>query len=739
MKKIEELDRNFAWGGIGRSDLQWFDAAQENTIQVYGTPERKRIWTRIEPERIGTFSEGIQTLGVMTSGVRLRFRTNSNYIALKAVLGSKNTMPHMPDTGISGFDLYCRGDQMREYQYCKTFNPDLAIGIEENEPMTVGECWLWTRAWRDVVINLPLYNGVDEVMIAIEEDAQIEYPTPYIHEKPILFYGSSITQGGCASRPGNSYPAIVSRWLDSDFINLGFSGNAKGEQEMAHYIGEKDVSIVVIDYDHNAPSLEHLEATHEAFYQTVRRLKPHVPIVMISKPDFDGDPEGNSKRRAVIKRTYEQAQAKGDSEVYFIDGQTLFGEEERGSCTVDGCHPTDLGFMRMAERIYPVLSQILNSRPYTIPFIDLDQREDLQVVVDREVGLYLGHPTTTMLADQKTIFAVYPKGHGSGEVILKKSEDAGITWSERLEVPKSWADSKETPILYQIERPDGGLRILLVSGIPTGTGGFKLAYSDDEGASWSEFKTYYDDRQIMGVVAFASLIRLKKADGEWDHRWMGLFHDHNYRNYRVFLSFGSDGELEVSAPEVYIKHREIEKMAGLCEPCALRSPDGREIAILFRGNHKVTSSMVIVSQDEGCTFSKPKEVAGALRGERHQARYDVQSGKLVVTFRSYGIRQNPDDRHWVAWVGSYEDLVSGREGAYRLCLKKNIGTVSWNGNDGDCGYAGIEQVVDKQSEEYGTFILTSYGHWDLDEVNHEPYIITTRFKLEDVLVEDKQI
>ncbi|MGL4738952.1 MAG: SGNH/GDSL hydrolase family protein [Cellulosilyticaceae bacterium] len=734
MKRIEELDKNFAWGGIGRSDLRWIDVAEDDSeVEVYGTPGCKRIWTRIEAERIGEFAENIQNLGVMTSGVRLKFRTNSNYVAIKAILGSKNRMPHMPDTGISGFDLYCRGEGMREYKYCKTFNPDLALDVEDREPVTVGECLLWTREWRDIVINFPLYNGVEEVMIGIEEGAELASPTPYIHEKPILFYGSSITQGGCASRPGNSYPALVSRWLDSDFINLGFSGGAKGEQEMARYIGEKDVSVVVVDYDHNAPSLEHLKETHEAFYQTVREMKPGVPIVLISKPDFDGDPVGNGQRRAVIKKTYDHAKAMGDEAVYFIDGQTLFGEERRDSCTVDGCHPNDLGFMRMAEVIYPVLSQILHSGAYTIPYIDLDKREDLQVVVDREVGLYLGHPTTTMLADQKTIYTVYPKGHGTGEIVLKKSEDAGKTWSDRLQVPKSWADSKETPILYQMERPDGGVRILLTSGIPTEAGGFKLAYSDDAGETWSEFKTYYDERQIMGVVAFASLIRLKQEDGEWDNKWMGLFHDHAYRNYRVFLSFGEDGELVVSPPETYIKHREIEAMAGLCEPCALRSPDGKEIAILFRGNHKVTSSMVIVSYDEGRTFSKPKEVAGALRGERHQAKYDVISGKLLVTFRSYGIRQNPDDRHWVAWVGSYEDLVRGRQGECRMCLKKNIGTVSWNGNDGDCGYAGIEQIVDSKSNEYGTYILTSYGHWDADEVNHEPYIMAVRFKLEEIL------
>lgn len=372
---------------------------------------------------------------------------------------------------------------------------------------------------------------------------------------------------------------------------------------------------------------------------------------------------------------------------------------------------------------------------YTIPFIDLDGRSNLQVVVDREVGTYLGHPTTVLLKDQKTMWTVYPKGHGSGEVILKKSEDAGKTWGERLDTPQTWKESKETPILYQIQKPTGEDRVLLVSGIPSGTGGFRIAYSDDEGESWSEFKTYYDDMNIMGVVAFASLIRLKKKDGSWDNRWMGLYHDLDYRNYKVILSFDDEGNMVVSKPEAYILQRDIEEHAGLCEPCAFRSPDGKQLAVLYRGNTKVTSSMIIFSDDEGETWTNPKQVEGAIRGERHQAKYDVISGKLVITFRAYGISENPDDRDWVAWVGTYEDLLNQGEGICRIRLKKNIGTVSWNGNDGDCGYAGIEQITERMNEEYGTFILTSYGHWDKDEINHEPYIISVRFKLEDIEVQ----
>ncbi|MEG0845883.1 MAG: SGNH/GDSL hydrolase family protein [Niameybacter sp.] len=764
MNSIQKIDERFSFGSITKTDLNWL-TLDEKAIHIYGTPNNEKVLTRIESDRIQSFPEGIQILGLHTSGVRIRFKTNTKYFAFKAILSSKDTMPHMADTGISGFDVYVRVVGEKEYRYQKTFTPDLGYGNPDTRPVVVGECYFWSDdREKDILIHFPLYNGVEDVVVGIEEEATLSEPTPYTIEKPILFYGSSITQGGCASRPGNSYPLLLSRWLDADMINFGFSGNAKGEQIVAEYISEKGMSALVIDYDHNAPTLQDLEETYEPFFKYIRKAHPSLPMVMISKPDFDGDVEGHGKRRQVIYNTYMKAKTEGDANIYFIDGATLFGERGRGECTVDGCHPNDLGFMRMAETIYPVLREALdhqllyhetNAKPYTIPFINLDQETKMQVVVDREVGQYLGHPTTVLLEDQKTMWTVYPKGHGAGAIILKKSEDAGKTWSTRLETPKSWEESKETPILYEIETPQGIKRLLMVSGIVSGTGGFRISYSDDQGITWSEFKTYYDQIGVQGIVAFATLVRLKKPNGEWDYRWMGLFHDREYKNYKVILSFDESGQMVCSMPEAYLgqdkvvktytedgllltttikpqNYRSIEMYAGLCEPCALRSPDGKQLAVIFRGNTKVTSSMVIFSDDEGETWSKPKEVAGALRGERHQAKYDCVTGKLLVTFRSYGITGNPDDRHWVAWLGQYEDLVNGTEGDCRICLKKNIGTVSWNGNDGDCGYAGIEQITDIHHEEYGTYILTSYGHWDKDEVNQEPYILTVRFKLDEI-------
>ena len=215
------------------------------------------------------------------------------------------------------------------------------------------------KVMEDITIHLPRNEELKNVLIELEDDARVEPPTPYTIEKPMVFYGSSITEGGCASRAANAYTALLSKWLDTDYINLGFSGSAKGEPELAAYIAGLDMSVFIYDYDHNATVLEHLEKTHEPFFQIIRQTQPELPVLFLTKPDFDLDRENACFRRKSIHRTYDNARASGDRNVYFIDGESFFGRKDREACTVDGCHPNDLGFIRMAEAIYPVLRKIL--------------------------------------------------------------------------------------------------------------------------------------------------------------------------------------------------------------------------------------------------------------------------------------------------------------------------------------------------------------------------------------------
>ena len=344
---------------------------------------------------------------------------------------------------------------------------------------------------------------------------------------------------------------------------------------------------------------------------------------------------------------------------------------------------------------------------YSIPVIDLDQETQRQVVVDREPGQYLGHPTTVLLEDNKTIVAVYPKGHGKGAVVLKHSYDGGLTWTDRLPVPESWATSKETPTIHRVVDPKGKKRLIMFSG----TYPVRLSISEDDGFTWSELTPIGD---FGGIVAMASVVELRNGAG----RYMALFHDDGryLRNsgiagrFQVFKTVSEDGGLTWSEPVVIAEHPD----AHLCEPGAVRSPDGSQIAVLLRENSRFYNSFVIFSDDEGETWSEPVELPGALTGDRHVAKYD-DDGRLVIAFRDT-THVSPTWGDFVAWVGTYDDILKRSEGQYRIRLKDNK-------KGADSTYPGVERLPD------GTFICTTYGHWLEGE---PPFILSVRFTLREL-------
>jgi hypothetical protein len=211
-----------------------------------------------------------------------------------------------------------------------------------------------------VTVNLPRNEALSSLEIGVEDGAAVEAAPAYRVGKPIVFYGSSITEGGCAPRPGTAYVSTVARWLDADHYNYGFSGRAKGDPAFARYIAaHNNMSAFVMDYDHNAPSAEHLADTHRPFFEIVRGAQPGLPVLFLTRPDFDRHPGDSAKRRAVIYDTFMSAVRNGDKNVYFIDGEQFFGYMGREECTIDMCHPTALGFMRMSEIVYPQLRRIV--------------------------------------------------------------------------------------------------------------------------------------------------------------------------------------------------------------------------------------------------------------------------------------------------------------------------------------------------------------------------------------------
>ena len=205
-------------------------------------------------------------------------------------------------------------------------------------------------------LNFPTFTSIRKLEIGIEIDSSIAPGESYRNELPVVYYGSSITHGAAAGRPGNTYESFISQKYNLHYINLGFSGSARGEQTMAEYISELPMSVFVCDYDHNAPNVEHLQETHFAFYETIRNKQPNIPYIMISRPTFFMNPEVNGRRRDVIYNSYRKALELGDQRVFFIDGETLFQGEFMESCTSDGVHPNDLGFFRMAQKIGPIVN-----------------------------------------------------------------------------------------------------------------------------------------------------------------------------------------------------------------------------------------------------------------------------------------------------------------------------------------------------------------------------------------------
>jgi hypothetical protein len=349
-------------------------------------------------------------------------------------------------------------------------------------------------------------------------------------------------------------------------------------------------------------------------------------------------------------------------------------------------------------------------RGYTIPTIDLSAQKHRQIIVDREKGQYLGHPTTVLLEDGKTILIVYPKGHGKGGIVYKRSKDGGKTWSERLPTPKSWVTSREVPTIHRVVDAKGTKRLIMWSGLYPA----RLAVSEDDGANWSELKQVGD---WGGIVVMGCLEKLNTEKGHY----LAMFHDDgrfftekpNRRSpvvFTLYKTFSKDGGLTWSDPVPILARSDVH----LCEPGIIRSPDGKQLCVLLRENSRRRNSFVIFSNDEGRSWSKPRELPASLTGDRHTGKY-TSEGRLFISFRDT-THDTPTKGDWVAWVGTYDDIVKGREGQYRVRLMDN--TNRW-----DCAYPPVEVLPDD------TIVTTTYGHWTKGE---SPYIVSVRLKLSEL-------
>ncbi len=386
------------------------------------------------------------------------------------------------------------------------------------------------------------------------------------------------------------------------------------------------------------------------------------------------------------------------------DADRARGAEATSAWRTDGWHPTDEASAFQAEAVFDAVVARVDggqararrlsehaapSRGWTVPELDLAGDEDRLVVVDRDPGQYLGHPTTYLLEDGRTILCVYPKGHGKGGICMKRSDDGGLTWSERLPLPASFATSREVPVIERITSQDGDTsNLILWSGLFPA----RRALSSDDGRTWSELEPVGGDAPWGGIVVMGDHLRM--ADG----RTCAWFHDDGrffgpggkWSGFTLYQTESTDAGVTWSAP------RSISRWphGHLCEPGVIRRGD--RTVLLLRENSRQRNSQFIESTDDGRTWSAPRPLSGALTGDRHQV-LELPDGRLFISYRDTGL-DSPRWGDWVAWVGTFEDVVSGGQGDLRLRLMDNLVRA-------DCAYPALELLED------GTIVATTYGHW----------------------------
>ena len=317
-----------------------------------------------------------------------------------------------------------------------------------------------------------------------------------------------------------------------------------------------------------------------------------------------------------------------------------------------------------------------SSTPFPIPAIDLSRERERHVIIAQGTAAdYKGHPTTLLMPDNTTMFGVYPLGHGGPAAILRRSDDAGLTWGSPLNVPANWAASNNCPALFRFVGPDAIERLFVFEG----NGKMRQAVSLDQGKTWSPMA----ENGLATVMPFTTIVELN------DGRLMGGW---NVR-HETHISFSEDGGLTWSPQRLLCRETGDYPGAWPCEPAFIRSPDGSQIACVMRENSRKYCGMATFTNDEGTTWTPMQELPRELTGDRHQPCY-AHDGRLVIPFRDMA-PGSPTHSHFVAWVGTYDDIAEGRPGQYRIKLLH-----SYAGSD--CGYPGLELLPN------GTFVATTY-------------------------------
>ena len=340
---------------LAQNETQWRDVTEWGVEgRGWADQERTRWFDRFPAKAEGKVTKAVWSLSRHSAGMMVRFKTDATTIRAKwKLLSSRLGMPHMPPSGVSGLDLYAR-DAKGQWRWAAATKPNkqrmeatLLSGI--------------APGMREYALYLPLYNGIELLEVGVLKGAKFESLAPR-KAKPLVFYGTSITHGACASRPGLAHPAILGRRLEIPVINIGFSGNGRMHNEVGDLMAELDAACYVID------CLPNMNATTVAercvpLVKQLRKARPKTPIVLVEDRRFANSwilpakSKFHDDNQAALQKAYKQLQAAGMKKLHYLQGEHLLGDDTEG--TTDGSHPNDLGFLRQADAFEPVLRQAL--------------------------------------------------------------------------------------------------------------------------------------------------------------------------------------------------------------------------------------------------------------------------------------------------------------------------------------------------------------------------------------------
>ncbi len=352
--KPEEFDKELLATSGSLEDVEWYDVFS-SPITLHGVKFEEEIgfFTRMPMEKAVKVRKYMDILTKQTAGGRIRFSTNSPYVAITAEIEGRRGMYHMPLTGSHGFSIFANNNFLGNvaptpYAFCEEETP---VKIQGSVKMPQGD--------NDITVYFPQYNGVKKVYVGIKKGSTLSAHKDYKIKTPVMFYGSSITQGGCCSHAGNDYVSHLSRWLDFDFVNFGFSGTSGLEPEIQDYMIDQKTSLFFMDFD--AWSFyKNADEVIVDFIKKLRKVQPNVPVILTTRPDvYKVDNQAQLDLDKWNYNAYKALKKQGYKNVYYISAKKLYGKVDGFLCSVDTTHPNDLGFYQMAKILYKVFKKAL--------------------------------------------------------------------------------------------------------------------------------------------------------------------------------------------------------------------------------------------------------------------------------------------------------------------------------------------------------------------------------------------